>query len=124
MSKKIKKRFKRKGIKVNFNYKLTAKRPWKNDLKYIPSIKYNLDKYEAVCFFEIKNFKTLKTGTKGVFIEHIPKEHQSQLSHEVNVKLKKKGDNLLTSKLVVKSYSNISTENKKISKTLKEIIID
>ncbi len=121
LKKKIRKTFKKKmkkefkHFKLNFNYDLNAKKPFKFDLDKIPSKKYNKKEYESVCHISISDFR----GWDNQLIKN------RKQNYNLNVELKDINSNqLITLKLNVNTYYTILTQNKNSSKLIYKTIIE
>ena len=111
--KKMKKEF--KDFKVNFNYDLNAKKPFKSDLEKIPSKKYNEKEYESICQISISDFKG--------WDYHLSKKRKQ--NYNLNIELKDINSSLLIAfKLNVSSYYTIVTQNKKSGKLIYKTIME
>lgn len=111
--KRMKKEF--KHFKLNFNYDLNAEKPFKFDLKKIPSKKYNKNEYESICYISLSDLK-------GWDNELIEKRKQN---YNLNIELKTTNlDSLITLKLNVNTYYTIVTENRNSSKLIYKTIME
>lgn len=117
LKKRIRSVFKRKikkEFKINFNYDLNAKNPFKSDLDNIPSKKYNEEEYESICQISISYSKDWDNNL-------LEKRKQN---YYLNIELKDVNSNLLIAfKLNVNSYYTILTQNKKSSKLIYKAIM-
>ena len=111
LAKKLKRRFKRGSIQVNFNYKLRANNPLQGDLNLIPKEKYSVTDFEVVCKINLPKYENL--GGKFEF---------SKLNLMLNVSVFKNRKEQLKSILKVNTYKTIVTQNRKVSKTIVALI--
>jgi len=114
LAKKLKRRFKRKSIKVRFNYNLSSKKPWKHDLDITPKEKYLIKDFDAFCEINYPIFKSWD----------ILKGEYGKQNLKLNVRLLKEDEIILKSILDVYTYKTILTQNKKVSKTIVMLITE
>ncbi|QTE24113.1 hypothetical protein [Polaribacter cellanae] len=112
LSKKIKKRFKKNGIKTAFNYNL-KEASLKEDIKEIPTKKHSSENYNQLCKIEIDNFKN--------FNNYKIKERKQKFNLDFNFIENNKI--VLKGTMQVSTNNTIITENKKISKELYHLLI-
>ena len=119
LAKKLNKDFKRKSIKVRFNYSLNADNSLESDLKEIPKRKFNTEKFESVLNVKIKFLKKPNEWLNYKDVNY--RKTQFLLESRLNNKLKKE---ILRVDLNTHAYYTIATQNKKVSKTIVNLITE
>jgi len=121
LKKRIRKAFKKKmkkefrNFKLDFNYNLSAEKPFKSDLSNIPSKKYNEKEYQAICYITLSDFK----GWDNHLLE------KRTQNYNLNIELKDINfNNLMKLKLNVNSYYTIASQNKNSSKIIYKAIME
>jgi len=113
LAKKLKRRFKKSSVEVNFNYYLSADNPWQHDLDLIPKEKYNATDFDVVCKINFSKYEKLG----GEF-------ELSRLHLMLNVSVFRNSIEQLKSILEVNTYKTIVTQNRKVSKTIVGVITE
>ncbi|APG65587.1 hypothetical protein LPB136_09530 [Tenacibaculum todarodis] len=117
LTKKLKKQFKKKGIKVGFNYSLTSLNPFKDDLKNIPKKRKKKKNYEMICELSSSFTKIPESWKEYINI------NKRKTQHFLNASItSKKNINTFKLKLDIHAYYTIVTQNKKISKVITNLI--
>jgi hypothetical protein len=121
LKKRIRKTFKKKmkkdfkNFKLNFNYNLTSKNPYKFDLENIPSKNYSKNKYESICYISMSDFK----GWDNNLLE------KRKQNYNLNIELTGLNSiQLMTFILNVNSYFTIITQNKNSSKLIYKTLME
>ncbi|MEE9406713.1 MAG: hypothetical protein V3V28_01435 [Polaribacter sp.] len=115
LSKKIKKSFRKSGIKVKFNYNLVGGN-FKEDLKEIPKKKHSSLNFKSLCKIELSNSKHFKNKYADV------KKRKQQFNLKINLLEKEKI--ILFATLEVKTFFTILTQNKEVSKLLLKVLTE
>lgn len=113
LAKRLKRQFKRKSIKVDFNYILSAKNPFEKDVNLIPKTRYEKGNYNLVCKISFPKYE--KIGGSFEF---------SKLNFKLNFRVLKKSKIQLKSVLNVNTYKTILTQNRKLSKLIVKLITE
>ncbi len=109
----LKREFKKENLLVDFNYNLSAEKPFRIDLENIPKEKYNYNEYNSFCTFEV-NYPFVSNGfsTRKIY------DLNFNLKSSKTLKIKLKG------KLRLKHGKTILTPSKQASKKLVNLIIN
>ncbi|WP_347173301.1 hypothetical protein [Polaribacter uvawellassae] len=119
LAKKLQKRFKRKSIKVDFNYSLSAENPFESDLKKIPKRKLKKEGFESTLQITILPSKTPKDWLNYKDINY--RKTQYILVVKLDDKLTKE---IIKITLNTHAYYTILTQNKKVSNTIVKILTE
>lgn len=108
------KRFKNSKVKVDFNYELFSKKPFKSDLSLIPKQTSSKNNYDLICSISLLNFKS--------FDEHLIKKRKQNYNLNLKFKEKKTNELINTAIINVNSFYTITTQNKNLSKVIYNLI--
>jgi hypothetical protein len=108
LAKKIRRQFKKEGVKAKFNYNLLGTNPLKSDMNSIPKKKFNFKDFDVVCKYNINNFKG--------WDDHLFRYRKQ--NYKANLILQKENEVLLKMTIDINTYYTISTQNKNTSKII------
>jgi hypothetical protein len=105
LSKQLKRKFRKIGIKSKFNYNLENPSPMKADLDAIPKRSYDKKDFQFVCYIKMKDFK----GWDNHLIE------QRKQNYKMEFLLEKEGKTSLFAVLDIHTFYTIATQNQSIA---------
>lgn len=108
LAKKIKKQFRKRGIKSRFNFNLYNPKPLESDVENIPNKKYVREDFDLVGTIELKDFKSWDNHL-------IEKRRQN---HKLNIQLRNNKETVFSVLLDIYTHYTIATQNKDIVKTI------
>ncbi len=108
LSKQLKKRFRKIGVKSKFNYNLHNPSPLKADLESIPERKFNKSDFQFVCYLKMKDFNS--------WDNHLLEKRKQ--NYKLEIKLEKMKNESVFILLDINTYYTIANQNKVIASTI------
>ena len=117
LSKKLKRAFKNSEVEIGFKYQLNSDDPLKSELKLIPEKPINESNFKYVCKITTADFYFWDNNLNNT---RKRKQDHNLIFELVN---KKTNELIETGKINIKTYYTISTENKKLSNLLYDLLV-
>lgn len=115
LAKKLKRAFKKSEVTIDFEYRLSADNPLPSDLELIPKESPKTTGFDAIC--------TITTAQFKFWDDHLITKRKQ--NHNLIFELIQEENKVLieTGKINIKTYYTISTENKKLSVLLHNLLV-